>query len=216
MKSNNILKIVIVALVVLFAGYLVYASLSNPDRPADNSPTSTEPVVCTMEAKLCSDGSYVGRTGPNCEFSPCPASSTIQGWKTATGTPGITFQYPENLGTKYINTVDWPPKIQVLNQPFTCTEGGTATGRAGETVKKTFAGKEYCVTTETEGAAGSTYLQYAYGFGFNGKTVMATFTLQEPQCGNYNDPEKTECQNERNSFNIDTILAQMVKTVRLK
>ena len=30
------------------------------------------PVACTMEAKLCPDGSYVGRTGPNCEFSACP------------------------------------------------------------------------------------------------------------------------------------------------
>jgi hypothetical protein len=28
--------------------------------------------ACTMEAMLCPDGSYVGRTGPNCEFSPCP------------------------------------------------------------------------------------------------------------------------------------------------
>lgn len=32
----------------------------------------TAPVACTMEAKLCSDGSYVGRTGPNCEFTACP------------------------------------------------------------------------------------------------------------------------------------------------
>jgi len=29
-------------------------------------------TVCTMEVKLCPDGSYVGRTGPNCEFAPCP------------------------------------------------------------------------------------------------------------------------------------------------
>lgn len=29
-------------------------------------------VACTMEAKLCPDGSYVGRTGLNCEFTPCP------------------------------------------------------------------------------------------------------------------------------------------------
>lgn len=27
---------------------------------------------CTMEAKLCPDGSAVGRTGPNCEFAACP------------------------------------------------------------------------------------------------------------------------------------------------
>lgn len=32
--------------------------------------------ACTMEAKLCPDGSYVGRTGPRCEFPPC--STAIQ------------------------------------------------------------------------------------------------------------------------------------------
>src|SRR3989344_9069321 len=34
--------------------------------------TSKEQIACTMEARLCSDGSYVSRTGPNCEFSACP------------------------------------------------------------------------------------------------------------------------------------------------
>lgn len=29
--------------------------------------------ACTMEALLCPDGkTYVGRSGPNCEFAPCP------------------------------------------------------------------------------------------------------------------------------------------------
>ena len=32
------------------------------------------PVACTMEAKLCPDGSSVGRQGPNCEFSACPVN----------------------------------------------------------------------------------------------------------------------------------------------
>jgi len=27
---------------------------------------------CTMEAKLCPDGSYVGRVAPNCDFAECP------------------------------------------------------------------------------------------------------------------------------------------------
>jgi len=31
------------------------------------------PIACTMEAKLCPDGSAVGRTGPNCEFAQCPS-----------------------------------------------------------------------------------------------------------------------------------------------
>jgi len=28
--------------------------------------------ICTQEAKLCPDGSSVGRTGPNCAFAACP------------------------------------------------------------------------------------------------------------------------------------------------
>ncbi|MFA7298526.1 MAG: DUF333 domain-containing protein [Candidatus Absconditabacterales bacterium] len=38
--------------------------------------TDTNPgdgqTACTMEAKLCPDGSAVGRSGPNCEFAACP------------------------------------------------------------------------------------------------------------------------------------------------
>ncbi|MDO8566087.1 MAG: M23 family metallopeptidase [Candidatus Moranbacteria bacterium] len=33
-------------------------------------------VGCTMEAKVCPDGSAVGRSGPTCEFAPCPDVST--------------------------------------------------------------------------------------------------------------------------------------------
>ena len=28
--------------------------------------------ACTLDAKICADGSSVGRTGPNCEFANCP------------------------------------------------------------------------------------------------------------------------------------------------
>lgn len=38
---------------------------------ASPSPAATQ-KACTLEAKLCPDGSSVGRTGPNCEFAPCP------------------------------------------------------------------------------------------------------------------------------------------------
>ncbi|MEK7559447.1 MAG: hypothetical protein AAB521_04015 [Patescibacteria group bacterium] len=34
---------------------------------------NTTPVACTEEAKICPDGSYVSRQGPNCEFAPCPS-----------------------------------------------------------------------------------------------------------------------------------------------
>lgn len=30
-----------------------------------------QPVACTTDAKLCPDGTSVGRSGPNCVFAPC-------------------------------------------------------------------------------------------------------------------------------------------------
>lgn len=35
-------------------------------------PTHSLGRYCTQEAKQCPDGSYVSRTGPNCEFAACP------------------------------------------------------------------------------------------------------------------------------------------------
>jgi len=43
---------------------------------------SMMPVACTAEAMQCPDGSYVGRSGPNCQFV-CPTATT-----TATSTGG--------------------------------------------------------------------------------------------------------------------------------
>jgi hypothetical protein len=39
--------------------------------PTDTQSPGDEGIVCTADAKLCDDGSYVGRTGENCEFV-CP------------------------------------------------------------------------------------------------------------------------------------------------
>lgn len=44
-----------------------------------SAPAPTEPgeeVACTMDAMMCPDGTYVGRTGPNCEFV-CPAAGAV-------------------------------------------------------------------------------------------------------------------------------------------
>lgn len=44
--------------------------------PLPTNPTPTLPVACTMDAMLCPDGkTYVGRTGPKCEFAACPVTT---------------------------------------------------------------------------------------------------------------------------------------------
>lgn len=53
----------------------IYKNIPIPTiMPVSPTPTSVseDQVFCTMEAKLCPDGSYVGRSGPKCEFTPCP------------------------------------------------------------------------------------------------------------------------------------------------
>lgn len=42
------------------------------DKTVSVTTTPQSSVVCTQEAKLCSDGSYVSRQGPNCAFAACP------------------------------------------------------------------------------------------------------------------------------------------------
>ncbi len=88
-----ILAILIVAVIAVGGGYWVYQEvggdvdfnlppieLSNDEgnftTPSPKPFTPTQPVACTMEAKICPDGSAVGRTGPKCEFAACPNNVT--------------------------------------------------------------------------------------------------------------------------------------------
>lgn len=59
--------------------------------------------ACTMEAKLCPDGSSVGRTGLNCEFALCPTAvpDPTAYWKTYVyGKYGYSFKYPSEYAVE--------------------------------------------------------------------------------------------------------------------
>ncbi len=63
-----------IAVILLLLAFLMGVLYFYPANIA-----SIEPVACTDEAKICPDGSYVGRTGLNCEFTECPAIQTEEG-----------------------------------------------------------------------------------------------------------------------------------------
>lgn len=42
------------------------------EKKFDPAVTIPEGTYCTMDAKICPDGTAVGRVGPNCEFEACP------------------------------------------------------------------------------------------------------------------------------------------------
>ena len=69
------------------------------------------PISCTMEARLCPDGSAVGRTGPNCEFAEC--STVIQcAGPDDTHCP-LGFECTQECGPPVAREDDSPP-------PYSC------------------------------------------------------------------------------------------------
>lgn len=76
-------------------------TLQTPLVPLSLS-TTTPPVACTMEAKLCPDGkTYVSRQAPSCDFVSCPATTTT----TTTPTSTIPITQTQKLSTSGIRSV---------------------------------------------------------------------------------------------------------------
>lgn len=63
--KKNLFLIIIIILVVILGGIYFFSK-------------EEEPVACTLDTKLCPDGSYVTRVPPTCDFAPCPKENLIQ------------------------------------------------------------------------------------------------------------------------------------------
>lgn len=102
LSQQSLILAIITFLLVGAISYLVYQNkllkqqLNNFQHPQSQA--------CTLEAKICPDGSSVGRTLPNCEFAPCPEISTTPtpvsdpttDWQTYTNEKHhFSFKYPE-------------------------------------------------------------------------------------------------------------------------
>lgn len=93
-KNGGMMKVLLITMGILlilalsFAAYM-YVVIPTNATPSSISENISEPYlppnietdtptegniesVCTMDAKVCPDGSSVGRQGPNCEFAACP------------------------------------------------------------------------------------------------------------------------------------------------
>ena len=119
---------------VVIGGVLWFLSLRVAKAPttatstATTTATSTTPggggsgngggggKACTQEAKLCPDGSAVGRTGPNCEFAACPTGGgggSILPYKS--GVRGTVLLGP----TCPVERI--PPDPQCADKPYATT-----------------------------------------------------------------------------------------------
>jgi hypothetical protein len=89
-------------------------------------------IPCTTEALICPDGSAVGRTGPNCEFAPCPGTT------------------PVDCGLEP-NSAECPSEtVACDDDAFICPDG-TVIGRSGPSCQFVCAGNEPSLPCTNEG-----------------------------------------------------------------
>jgi hypothetical protein len=93
---KQLLAGIIFILVIGLAGFLYRNEVERPwMNTSPNVGGSANGVACTDEAKICPDGSAVGRTGPHCSFAPCPPPSA----ELTSGSTTLAFVLPAGYAT---------------------------------------------------------------------------------------------------------------------
>lgn len=74
MKAIHMTIGILISLLLIASIVLVLGFGPSTVPPVQTTPPSVTPVegFCTLDAKICPDGSSVGRTMPSCDFAPCP------------------------------------------------------------------------------------------------------------------------------------------------
>lgn len=129
MKKSLIFVGVIVLIVIaisLYSSSKKANQIKNEQNTAGQNEAVKQPTTtstgsknaCAQDAKLCPDGSYVGRTGPKCEFAKCPEKPSVP---TKTGEARV---FKVSLGNSFfLDGVTYTP-MQVL-EDSRCPVGTT-------------------------------------------------------------------------------------------
>lgn len=97
-----LLLIPVVGVTGYYLGAIQEKESTLPDGITTPGPSNTPGVACTMEAKICPDGSSVGRVGPNCEFAECPVAEQKSLFLRFTTPPRYEVKEPDN---RYVDVV---------------------------------------------------------------------------------------------------------------
>ena len=218
-KNKKIIKLLILVAIILIGGYLIYRYYLTPNR-------EQKPVVCTMEAKLCPDGSAVGRTGPNCEFAPCP--DYTKGWKVYKNSDyGFEMKYPADFfdpnqqprllvgDCNYNVFPDKCPNINDMVAKDLASEGGDVNviqnnlsnpgywdNPAGD--KQTINDVAYCLYSTGDAATGHAFNYYYFTTVKNNKCLAVYLATSTENCDFYLPLEKGNTEQAKNYNNCVT------------
>lgn len=111
---------------------IIKSKLTNTNIITDDS---NEPIACTMDAKICPDGSAVGRVGPNCEFAACPAPKTVQCTDEMKQATACTREYRPVCGLVQVQCITTPcdPIPETFSNGCTaCVQGNVISYTEGQ------------------------------------------------------------------------------------
>lgn len=99
---NNRKTTIVALLMVLVLGVIIYAIwVVIKNRTGNGGRTEGGGVICTMDAMQCPDGSWVGRSGTNCQFV-CPLGTSTPSTPTQTFLQAVVGQEVSGLDVKIL------------------------------------------------------------------------------------------------------------------
>jgi len=113
-KMLAVIKLLAICLLVI-SGILAYLLLK-PKINLNNQ------AACTKEAMICPDGSSVGRSGPNCDFTPCPAPNPNHITELLSNASKFILEKNETIEwkkytSKKLNlSFEFPPHFRVIDR----------------------------------------------------------------------------------------------------
>lgn len=135
----------------------------------------------------------------------------------------INSNLPENFKADYISFSNYslsifkikeylPQEFKVLDGEIDCDETPLESSNLTLRLnKKDINNKKYCIKAFSEGAAGSVYTEYTYATVIDSHIYSIHFLANYPNCPNYPDKERLECEAERESFNLDILVDQEIE-----
>ena len=132
-----------------------------------------------------------------------------------------------DFNNEYIGSQNWkiniindeekyPPKFRITEGQIDCTITSSDSVLLHRTEKRRIDGRIYCIESSSEGAAGTIYTQYAYFTIKNDCLIIVSCVIRYPQCMNYGEPHRAECENECETFDLDKIIVHIVRNLNVK
>ena len=219
-KVTGIFILIILLVILCTIGYFIF----------ERYMIGLKPVACTTEAKICPDGSSVGRIAPNCDFAPCPDISA--GWETYKDVVnGIEMKYPATFAGAVWRAQTWPPTVSVLsgkeNADEACSQISSGSIPFTFIANKNIGSNSFALLENSDAGAGQLYTDYCYVLSGSKVTqssrnyvinfvIHSTNGCGSGNCGPYcGTPNEQACKNFDMQKEVVVPIEQVISTFKL-